>query len=200
MFAETVAWLFFVPVDVLKERLQVQSKLKTYKYSSDLNAFTQVLRNEGIRGLYKAYPATVFSFGPFSAFYFLFYEKMKGIMVQNDPDTYLDKVKHSSHVQIGFFQSMFWSMIAGAGASLLTNPLDLVKLRLQVQRGSKSAGASQQFEYKHMLDGLNQVIRKEGPIALWNGSFARMWTHFPTVAITMSVLEVTKPFMEKVLE
>lgn len=107
MFAETVACIVFVPTDVLKERLQVQSKLKTYKYSSDLNALKQVFKTEGFRGLYKAYPATVFSFGPFSALYFMFYEQLKGKMVSNDADTYLKKVKESSHVQIGFFQSMF---------------------------------------------------------------------------------------------
>lgn len=72
-----------------------------YKYNSDVNAFKQVLQTEGLRGLYKAYPATVFSFGPFSALYFLFYEKLKGLVVQNDPNTYLQKVKESSHVSIG---------------------------------------------------------------------------------------------------
>ena len=75
MFAETIAWLLFVPTDVIKERLQVQSKLKHYEYLSDIDAIRQIIKNEGVRGLYKAYPATVFSFGPFSAFYFLFYEK-----------------------------------------------------------------------------------------------------------------------------
>mmetsp|Transcript_489 Transcript_489/g.479 ORF Transcript_489/g.479 Transcript_489/m.479 type:complete len:239 (+) Transcript_489:164-880(+) len=175
MFAETVACILFVPTDVLKERLQVQSKLRTYKYSSDLNALAQIFKNEGFRGLYKAYPATVFSFGPFSAFYFMFYEQLKGMVVKNDADTYLQKVKESTHVKIGFFQSMFCSMIAGAGASLITNPLDLVKLRLQVQRGSSSSGKNvSEFVYKHMLDGLIQVVKKEGLLALWNGSFARM--------------------------
>ena len=139
-----------------------------------MNALTQVFKNEGFRGLYKAYPATVFSFGPFSAFFFMFYEQLKGMVVKNDADTYLKKVKVSSHVEIGFFQSMFCSMIAGAGASLITNPLDLVKLRLQVQRGSTSGKKASEFQYKHMVDGLIQVVRKEGTLALWNGSFARM--------------------------
>lgn len=201
MFAETVACMVFVPTDVLKERLQVQSKLNMYKYNSDVNAFKQVLKTEGLRGLYKAYPATVFSFGPFSALYFLFYEKLKGLVVQNDPNTYLQKVKESSHVQIGFFQSMICSMFAGAAASLITNPLDLVKLRLQVQRGTKAAkpDVQQVFVYKHMLDGLYQVFTKEGPLALFNGSLARMCTHFPTVAISMSIIEASKPYIEKAL-
>lgn len=35
------------------------------------------MRTEGARGLYRAYGATVMSFGPFSALYFLFYEMLK---------------------------------------------------------------------------------------------------------------------------
>ena len=57
-------------------------------------------------------------------------------MVKNDPKTYLKKLQKEQEqkVDIGFFKSMMCSMIAGAGASFLTNPLDMAKLRLQVQR------------------------------------------------------------------
>lgn len=95
---------------------------------------------------------------------------------------------------------MAMSMIAGGGAALLTNPLDIVKLRLQVQRASSSTATSEHlFHYDHMLDGLKKIIIKEGPLALFNGSFARIWTHIPNVAISMSVLEYLKPFAEKII-
>ena len=128
--------------------------------------------------------------------------RLKGLIVQNDPDTYLQKAKESSHVEIGFFQSMFMSMIAGAAASFITNPLDIVKLRLQVQRasGKSKEGAPKLFEYKHMLDGLIQITTKEGPLALFNGSLARICYHFPTVAISMSIIEAMKPHVEKLLK
>jgi hypothetical protein len=48
-----------------------------------------------VRGLYRAYGATVMSFGPFSALYFLFYEKMKGLFVANDVTTYLKKTERA---------------------------------------------------------------------------------------------------------
>ena len=79
------------------------------------------------------------SFGPFSALYFLMYEYFKGMIVINDPKSYLRKVnvretdvpkKERYEADIGFFQSMFCSMMAGACASLATNPLDMAKLRL----------------------------------------------------------------------
>ena len=85
MFAEAVACAIFVPVDVIKERRQVQYNLKKYHYSNDIDAIVKIKQTEGVRGLYRAYGATVLSFGPFSALYFLFYENIKGLLVQNDP-------------------------------------------------------------------------------------------------------------------
>ena len=64
-----------------------------YSYKNDLDAIKQIKHTEGVRGLYRAYGATVLSFGPFSALYFMFYEKMKGMMVNNDVQSYLKKVK-----------------------------------------------------------------------------------------------------------
>lgn len=39
------------------------------------------MKSEGLRGLYKAYGATVLSFGPFSGLYFMFYETVKSWMM-----------------------------------------------------------------------------------------------------------------------
>ena len=129
-----------MPIDVIKERRQVQADLGKYHYENDLDAIKQIKKTEGIRGLYRAYFATVFSFGPFSALYFLFYENAKGFIVKNDPKTYLKKAnregeegKKAAETQdIGFFQSMACSMFAGGLASVMTNPLDMAKLRIQV--------------------------------------------------------------------
>jgi hypothetical protein len=144
----------------------------------------------------------VLSFGPFSALYFMFYETLKGQIVKNDPKTYLKKVletdSHSKEANmkqdIGFFQSMFCSMMAGAGASLITNPLDMAKLRMQVQRAGKAGGGNvKDFYYKHMFDGVYKIARDEGFLSLYNGTLARILFHMPNVAITMSVLEFMKP-------
>jgi Mitochondrial carrier protein len=69
--AEAVSCSIFVPTDVVKERLQVG----LYKSSTD--AFKQIVTQEGFRGLYKGYGASMLSFGPFSALYFALYEGLK---------------------------------------------------------------------------------------------------------------------------
>ena len=140
MFAEAVACSIFVPVDVVKERRQVQANLGTFKYKNDIDAIRQIIKVEGARGLYRAYGATVMSFGPFSALYFLFYEKLKEYTVNFSAADYKNKINQTDEQgrkaavsqDISFFQAMLCSMQAGILASFLTNPLDMAKLRLQV--------------------------------------------------------------------
>lgn len=78
MLAECVSCVLWVPIDVVKERLQTQSNLvqtakvknmQVTQYTGNLNAIVQISRQEGLRGIYKGYGATVASFGPFSALY-----------------------------------------------------------------------------------------------------------------------------------
>ena len=66
----------FVPVDVVKERLQVQSNRGDSMYKGSVDAFRTIIKQEGLRGLYKGYNATIFSYGPFSAIYFVLYEEV----------------------------------------------------------------------------------------------------------------------------
>ena len=76
------------------------------------------MRTEGIRGLYRAYGATVMSFGPFSALYFLFYEKLKENVANFTVADYQRKIsmkddegRQAAHKQdISFMQAMLCSM------------------------------------------------------------------------------------------
>jgi hypothetical protein len=138
------------------------------------------MATEGIRGIYKAYGATVGSFGPFSALYFMFYE-------------YLKKWTIKDRKEIGFAESMFCSGAAGSLASWITNPLDMAKLRMQVSRASSASGAEPIFAYRHMLHGVYSIATTEGFQYLFRGSLARIMFHTPNTAIVMSLLEFFKP-------
>lgn len=51
--AEFVSCAIWLPIDVIKERMQVQSEFKMYKYGSSLEAMKKIHAGEGIRGLYR---------------------------------------------------------------------------------------------------------------------------------------------------
>ena len=56
------------------------------------------------------------------------YEHLKGLVVKNDAQRYLDTVQRKDQITIGFKQSLVCSMVAGAFAAIVTNPLDMGKL------------------------------------------------------------------------
>jgi hypothetical protein len=76
LLAETACCTLFIPVDVVKQRLQVQSLGQSYYYKGGFDAIRTIFRIEGVQGLYKGYGATLFSYGPFSAIYFALFERV----------------------------------------------------------------------------------------------------------------------------
>jgi hypothetical protein len=133
----------------------------------------------------------------------------------------------SATAALPFAAQVATASAAGALASLATNPLDLVKLRLQVQRGARAAGAAAAaaaaavgaeagaaatgggpavppgglpFHYRGVVDGLATVIKSEGWAALFRGAGARMAFHAPSTAITMTLFESCKSFFAARLE
>ena len=97
-------------------------------------------------------------------------------------------------------------MVSGGLASVLTNPLDMAKLRLQVQRAGATPGAGSQstaseFYYRHMFDAMYKIQRDEGGLpSLFRGSLTRIFYHVPMVAISMAVLEKVKPRITEAFE
>ena len=54
-FASCSLWL---PIDIIKERMQVQSELKLYKYDGAVDAVQKIRGTEGVIGLYRVTPQT----------------------------------------------------------------------------------------------------------------------------------------------
>eukprot|EP00871_Galdieria_phlegrea_P001879 jgi/Galph1/2692/GphlegSOOS_G1349.1 len=70
--AEAVSAVFWVPMEVLKQRVQVRSK-----DANSLSALRDLLKYEGPRTLFKGYFLTLGVFGPYSMIYFVCYERFK---------------------------------------------------------------------------------------------------------------------------
>jgi solute carrier family 25 iron transporter 28/37 len=110
--ATTFAHDFFItPSDVIKQRMQLCNKLTASQCIRD------ILMQEGIRGLYRSYPITVFMNLPFSAMVVCVNENLKTLFKPWE--------RQNPH---------FWYFtcagIAGGVAGIVTNPLDVVKTRL----------------------------------------------------------------------
>ncbi|RYG56145.1 solute carrier family 25 protein [archaeon] len=242
MIAEAVSCLFWVPIDVIKERMQIQhhvppppppppastaaaapAAVRTSRgmplasehayYRSTRHAVRVIMASEGLRGLYKGYGATLASFGPFSAFYFAFYERFKSAALVHVHGSKHTGGDTSQSIAPGDTKEeeaplpLLWQVLtassAGAAASVITNPLDMVKLRLQVQRAAAAVAAAEgrtsSFQYTGMADALRQLVSQEGWPALLRGAGARVAFHAPTTALTMTLFEQCKHWFERTL-
>jgi len=193
--AEAVCCLLYVPIDVLKERMQVQnlSSNTASKYRGPVHGLKTIFAEEGARGIYKGYYATMLSFGPFSAFYLSFYEQFKSLaqhLYFPPPATLNAATESSTRLELPFWLSLLTGASAGSLASFITTPLDLVKLRLQVQRSKTQMAFN--FHYSGFLGGLRSIALEGGIRALFRGASARVAAVAPNTAIFMSSYEFLK--------
>jgi len=201
LLAETVSCVLWVPIDIVKERMQVQSVLPARSplhYNSTMHAITTIARTEGLRGIYRGYGATLASFGPYSAFYLSIYEQLKDVQAS------LYNVPPSS---LPFHSFLLAGAIAGGAAAFITNPLDMAKLRLQVQRaqrqsrqaassgGTGGVGSGLEFGYKNMVDGMRKVVAEGGWKGLWKGVGARVLFFMPSSALNIAIFDTVKSYI-----
>lgn len=237
ILAETVACVIYVPVDVIKERLQIQHTKDSVQYKGGWDALMKICRTEGPMGLYKGYGATLASFGPFSALvsfivtmlvfvpstfhlffylslikiyhasiqYFVFYEKFKFWSQEFLQRSKADKVSTANGTTSGEFPLSFTvlsSASAGAMASFMTSPLDMAKLRLQIQRKGESSSLPTSKEstsafktnptYRGMSDALVHSYRSGGIPGLFRGAGARVLHFVPLTTIIMTSYETCR--------
>jgi solute carrier family 25 iron transporter 28/37 len=80
---------------------------------------------------------------------------------------------------------------AGALASAVTTPLDVVKTRLQCQ----GVSGAQRFMSCSVVDAVRRIVAEEGLSALLRGLRPRVLFHTPAAAICWSTYEAGKSFL-----
>jgi hypothetical protein len=104
-------------------------------------------------------------------------------------------------ILISFFYSFVASSAAaGAIASYITNPLDIAKLRFQVQRSNLGGAGDSALMYRGLFHATYDIFEKSGIRGLFRGASARMLFHTPTTAITMAVYEECKVLWNNLLQ
>jgi len=100
--AEVASGVFWTPMEVIKQRLQVtvlqESKVSAFALAKD------ALRAEGLYGLYRGYLVTLAVFVPYTMAYFASYEWLKLWQME------LLNVRTSKELP-------FWSYVVGSGVA-----------------------------------------------------------------------------------
>ena len=101
-------------------------------WSAVTQCLTDLVRSQGVRGLWNGYTATLLRDVPFSALYWPLYEQAKYLL--NSYSYSANIVAVYNHNFIINFLSGF---VAGSVASTVTLPFDVIKTLKQIEMGEK---------------------------------------------------------------
>ncbi|CEG41959.1 mitochondrial carrier (bou s-adenosylmethionine carrier) [Plasmopara halstedii] len=184
--SEAIISAVSVPSEVIKSRLQLGCNPRnasggavkyTKNYRGTAHAAKSILRSEGARGLYVGYSACLSVETFFSAFSFLFYETLK--------DRYQRYLAlQNKDRQLNSIESLTVGSLAGGIAAFLTNPLDVITVRLMTQGKNRS--------YTGFRDCLIKSVGTENLGVLWRGASCRIVSIMPTTGICFGVYETIK--------
>ncbi|CAN6440608.1 unnamed protein product [Victoria cruziana] len=142
------------PLDVVRTRFQVndgrQSVLPLYKNTA--HAMYTIARTERLRGLYAGLGPAILGSTLSWGLYFFFYSRAKERYLKRRED------------RLGPGLHLVSSAEAGVLVCLLTNPVWLVKTRLQLQ-----TPLQQTRQYSGFSDAVRSILKEEGWHALYRG-------------------------------
>ena len=152
------------PTDVVKVRLQADGRLRLSggkpRYTGVVHAFREVIKTEGVRGLYVAMGSSVWRAGIISAVGFSSYDHTKQMAVRSLGDTL------TAHT--------IAALVCGVVTAVVSCPLDVVKTRV-INNPTLYKGPNDAFlrlvkneGFLSMFKGLLPTYQRQ---AVWNGVF-----------------------------
>ncbi|KAL8286743.1 hypothetical protein RQP46_004271 [Phenoliferia psychrophenolica] len=154
------------PIDLVKTRMQNQRSkvVGELLYKNSIDCVKKVYRNEGFTGFYRGLPPQLVGVAPEKAIKLTVNE-----LIRN----------HATNPETGRI-TVPWELLAGGGAGacqvVFTNPLEIIKIRLQMQgEAAKSGPAAKK--------GAMHIIRQLGLLGLYKGTAACLCRDVPFSAI-----------------
>ncbi|KFD51537.1 glutamate carrier 1 family protein [Trichuris suis] len=176
------------PMELLKIQLQDAGRTASVK-SSATRVALDIIRNNGILGLYKGTGATIARDVTFSIMYFPLFAHINS----------LGPRKKDGSGEAVFWHSLLSGNVAGAAAAFGVTPLDgkvtnwsllsinkvqfeVVKTRLQLIHKAASDAT-----YKGIWDAFRRIAKEEGVFAFFKGAACRMAVMAPLFGIAQMV-------------
>ncbi|CAG8563606.1 7588_t:CDS:2 [Rhizophagus irregularis] len=148
--ASCIACTVSHPLDLTKVRLQTTHGVNK---ASTIYTMIQIIKTEGILGLYSGLSASILRQITYSTMRFGVYDKLKNLISKNQE-------------QLPFTKKILCASIAGSIGGAFGNPADLVMVRMQ---NDAKLPLENRRNYKHALDGLYRIVKEDGFRGLTRG-------------------------------
>ncbi|XP_051980904.1 calcium-binding mitochondrial carrier protein SCaMC-2-A [Xyrauchen texanus] len=166
--AGVVSRTFTAPLDRLKVLMQVHGS-----HSNNMcimTGLTQMIKEGGMRSLWRGNGINVIKIAPESALKFMAYEQIKRLM-------------GSSQETLGITERFVAGSLAGVLAQSAIYPMEVLKTRLVLRKTG---------QYKGISDCAKQILRGEGVSAFYKGYVPNMLGIIPYAGIDLAVYETLK--------
>ncbi|KAI8385032.1 mitochondrial carrier domain-containing protein [Radiomyces spectabilis] len=154
------------PIDLVKTRMQNQRSkvVGELLYKNSLDCFKKVLKNEGFLGLYRGLGPQLVGVAPEKAIKLTVNDFVRGKFINKETG------------EIKFWQEMVGGAAAGGSQVIFTNPLEIVKIRLQIQgEQAKNTGVPRRSAI--------WIVKNLGIVGLYKGVSACLLRDVPFSAI-----------------
>merc|ERR1712190_635246 len=165
------AVLAVTPIETLKTRVTDDIRRGTGNYSGSVDAMMKIIKSEGPGGLYMGLVPTIAKQATNQAVRFPVQFYAKQFLTGGDKSLESNPLYNGA---AGAF--------AGAVSVILTMPQDTVKSRMQGEEAKKL--------YSGTMDCLMKIMRNDGPMQLYAGTWPRMIRVSLDVAITFAIFPV----------
>ena len=192
MTAGICSTLITNPIWVVKTRLMTQNVNSNNRYRSTLDAFSRMYREEGIRVFYSGLIPSLLG-TVHVAVQFPLYEKFKQVFSGISAHEPTKSSSSSSLTRYSTTTIILASVLSKIAASFITYPHEVVRTRLQNQKGGSAAPGSR---YTSILQTITTVYREEGWRSFYSGMGTNMIRTVPSSAITLLTFELVSTHLK----
>ncbi|XP_057535572.1 uncharacterized protein LOC130813732 [Amaranthus tricolor] len=192
--AAVAAQLVWTPVDVVTQRLMVQNTrncIGNMKYANGIEGFKQIIKTDGLRGLYRGFGISILTYAPSNAVWWASYSVAQRLIwggigcyfCKRDNDPYKPDSK-----MVMVVQGMS-AAIAGGASALITMPLDTIKTRLQVldsEENGRGKGPT-------VAQTLRNLVREGG----WTACYRGLGPRWASMSISATTMITTYEFLKR---
>ncbi|CAM6107591.1 unnamed protein product [Calypogeia fissa] len=185
MVSSMASQTVFVPLDVVSQRLMVQGSVGTTHYSGSLDAVRQILKADGIRGLYRGFGMSVLTYSPSSAVWWAAYGSSQRVIWRSLGYGVEAEVEAPSQSRLVLVQAA-GGVVAAAVSSVTTTPMDTIKTRLQVLKGEGGGAPT-------ILQTVRSLMKEDG----WKGLYKGLGPRFISMSLWGTSMITTYEFLKR---